>query len=291
MNYICPCFQRRGGGGAPLLKMSLLGSRVFLLVLTAEKIPVINDSGPQYQDLWHRAERMLEKMLPSLQSKGHFSSSNCSQRSQMQLVRVAFTIFLCFPTTPFGPPSHSPLEILDAIDAVVTKTKARSSSRLLWSLEDVLFLARERVGHPVFFFVFFFETSLLYAYSLIIRRRPNEMFLRGPWERFFLSLIFFQESRKHPAMMDDKDRRCWNASTFTAAAAAQLEKPTRFFFLTRLQLAPSLCFSAREQSCCSCSSMSKSWGEGAKVSEMPKDNKQKVSLQKGLGGFFFVFVF
>lgn len=75
-------------------------------------------------------------------------------------------------------------------------------------------------------------------------------------------------------------------STFTAATA-KLEKPTRFFFLTRLQLAPSLCFGAREQSCCSCSSMSKSWGEGAKVREMPKDNKQKVSLQKGLGGVSF----
>lgn len=83
--------------------------------------------------------------------------------------------------------------------------------------------------------------------------------------------------------MDDKDPRCWNTSTFTAAA--QLEKPTRFFFLTRLQLAPSLCFSARQQSCCSCSSMSKSWGEGAKVRKKPKDNKQKVSLQKGFGWF------
>lgn len=38
--------------------------------------------------------------------------------------------------------------------------------------------------------------------------------------------------------------------------------------------------------------MSKSWGEGAKVREMPKDNKQKVSLQKGFGwGFFFVVFF
>lgn len=106
---------------------------------------------------------------------------------------------------------------------------------------------------------------------------------------FFLSfVIFFSLSKTHQTMMDEKGSRRWNVSTFTAAIA-QLEKPTRFFFLTRLQLAPSLCFGAREQSCCSCSSMSKSWGEGAKVREMPKDNKQKVSLQKGLGGVFWVF--
>lgn len=52
-----------------------------------------------------------------------------------------------------------------------------------------------------FCFFFFFEASLCYKYSLIIRCRPNEMFLRRPWERFFsLSNFFFfrvQESSSH----------------------------------------------------------------------------------------------
>lgn len=156
-----------GGYGDPLLKMSLLGSRVFLLVLTAEKIPVINDSGPQYQDLWHRAERMQEKILPSLQSKGHFFSSNCSQRSRMQLVRVAFGF--CPP--PFSPlASPSPLEILDAIDAVVTKTKVRSSSSFgeVWRM-FCCWPVKEAATQLFSFFFFILEASLLCIHSLIIR--------------------------------------------------------------------------------------------------------------------------
>lgn len=175
--------------------MSLLASRVFLLVLTAEKIPVINDSGPQYQDLWHRAERMLEKILPSLQSKGHFFSSNCSQRSRMQLVRVAFT-FCLFPPLPLSPlPAQDPWRNRCCCD----KDKSEKQQQLLWSLEDVLFLGRERVGHPVFCFVLFFEAFLLRIHSLIIRLRPNEMFLQRPWERFFFSLLcnFFFPRPRH----------------------------------------------------------------------------------------------
>lgn len=52
---------------------------------------------------------------------------------------------------------------------------------------------------------------------------------------FFLSFVifFFSSSKTHQTMMDDKGSRRWNVSTFTAVTA-QLEKPTRFFFLTRL---------------------------------------------------------
>lgn len=140
------------------------------------------------------------KYSPLCSPKATSSSSNCSQRSRMQLVRVAFTFCLFFPSPPsLSPPS--PLEILDAIDAVVTKTKARSSGGSFCEvLEDVLFLARERVGHPVFCFVLFFEALLLRIHSLIIRLRPNEMFLRRPWERVFFSLLcnfFFSSSKTH----------------------------------------------------------------------------------------------
>lgn len=205
----------------------------------------------------------------------------------MQLVRVAFTFCVSPPPSP-TPRSRSLMRSMLLWQR--QKREAAAGFCEVWRM--FCFLARERVGHPVFCCFFFFEAWLCYKYSLIIRCRPNEMFLWRPWERFFSRSNFFfsSVSKTHQAMMDDEDRRCWNASTFTDAAA-QLEKPTRFFFLTRLQLAPSLCLSAREQSCCSCSSMSKSWGEGAKVREMPKDNKQKVSLQKGLGGYFFFFFF
>lgn len=45
---------------------------------------------------------------------------------------------------------------------------------------------------PSFCLVLFFEALLLRIHSLIIRLRPNEMFLRRPWESFFfLSFVIF----------------------------------------------------------------------------------------------------
>lgn len=66
VNYICPCFES-GKEKKDLTKTPLL-SRGFLFVLTSEKMPVINDLGPQYQDLHHteagrRAARALQLLI------------------------------------------------------------------------------------------------------------------------------------------------------------------------------------------------------------------------------------
>lgn len=111
---------------------------------------------------------------------------------------VLLLLFVFFSSPPSLPPS--PLEILDAIDAVVTKTKVRSSSSFCEVWRMFCFWPVKESATQFFCFVLFFEALLLRIHSLIIRLRPNEMFLRKPWERFFFSLLcnfFFFPRPRH----------------------------------------------------------------------------------------------
>lgn len=80
MNYICPSFKEKKQKS--FIEDAIVGFGGFLYVLTAEKILVINDLGPQYQDLRHMGGRKCS----------HFAAARALQllpRFQMQLVWVA----------------------------------------------------------------------------------------------------------------------------------------------------------------------------------------------------------
>lgn len=83
MNYICPSLKKKKKKRERFIEDTIVGfGGFFLYVLTAEKILVINDLGPQYQDLRHMGGRKCS----------HSAAARALQllpRFQMQLARVA----------------------------------------------------------------------------------------------------------------------------------------------------------------------------------------------------------
>lgn len=86
MNYICPGLKK-----IPFFfEDALVGfGGFFLYVLTAERILVINDLGPQYQDLRHMEGG--GENAPTLQPQEHFS---CSQDFRCRLYGLLIFTFL-----------------------------------------------------------------------------------------------------------------------------------------------------------------------------------------------------
>lgn len=80
MNYICPCFQKK----KTFIENAIVGSGgFFLYVLTAEKILVINDLGPQYQDLCHMGGWGGGGMLPLCSRKSTSAAPKISDAACM----------------------------------------------------------------------------------------------------------------------------------------------------------------------------------------------------------------